>query len=900
MYDTEKLTSENTYSNTDDLSLESILAEYADFDVDKAAERDTAERSKQIVYESLGETEFSGGLTSADAEGTQDDYGYPVTEPVDQPQDTDSYYRAASQYTNRLRRGFERFGRSVNVPAEDEYTPEPAHEPEFASDDDVKVYRPASAFTMPEGDEDVKVYGAGSGEGLGSVIAEAERRSAKWKKRGIFRSRDADVRDYSPHHSAPYHSYDAREENTYSDADTLDYHEPEVIDYAPQGGEAEGYAYEHGGYADADARDYAADYADTYADSGWQPDYDTDAFSDTEGHDSGFDDDDDVRSYDIGGEEEHYASPDSENGPVPRKNRARMPGPVLGFLATLGVKLKNAQTAGEAVSIEDAEELGEEMPPKKAAKYYAGNVNSLRIRFRLSLLPALALLWVSLGLPAFGALGSDLKVTSLACLVMQLAVVMLGLDVFTAGIMSLVRGKPGMWSLVAVANIAAALDAAIAYAVGEAGWGFPMCAAATVSMVFAIGGSLLEARALRFSCKAQELAEDPVTVTAESGIEGRDGTLLIKSRRGTSGWLHRCEEPDETENVYSTAGPWLLLASIVLALIATVATKRWTYFFRILAACTCAAAPAGMFIACPLPYFLLALRSFRRGAAVAGWPGMRDIGRSLGMVITDSDLFPSGSVKIDSIRVLATSQPEKIIADAASVIIASGGGLSGIFSDLLARNGYAMRRVENFCCHEGGGLTALIAGEEVLCGSVAFMRLMGIMVPQKLAGKTSVFVAINGELSGIFNIEYTPVPSVGKGLRGCLRHRRAPVFAVRDFLVTPLMLSKKFGVPAEGFDFPLFSARYAISSIQPDEGSPICALLGREGLGAYMEIAGCGRRCFLSAELGTMLSAVGSVVGVLLAFALYTFGGGLTVGWTLALMCLWTLPSVIVSIASAR
>ena len=49
-----------------------------------------------------------------------------------------------------------------------------------------------------------------------------------------------------------------------------------------------------------------------------------------------------------------------------------------------------------------------------------------------------------------------------------------------------------------------------------------------------------------------------------------------------------------------------------------------------------------------------------------------------------------------------------------------------------------------------------------------------------------------------------------------------------------------------------------------------------------------------------MLSAVGSVVGVLLAFALYTFGGGLTVGWTLALMCLWTLPSVIVSIASAR
>lgn len=63
----------------------------------------------------------------------------------------------------------------------------------------------------------------------------------------------------------------------------------------------------------------------------------------------------------------------------------------------LGVKLRTAQAAGEAVTLEDEEELGEELPAKKAAKYYAGNVNSLRVRFKLSILPMLALLWVSLG-----------------------------------------------------------------------------------------------------------------------------------------------------------------------------------------------------------------------------------------------------------------------------------------------------------------------------------------------------------------------------------------------------------------------------------------------------------------------------------------------------------------------
>ena len=80
---------------------------------------------------------------------------------------------------------------------------------------------------------------------------------------------------------------------------------------------------------------------------------------------------------------------------------------------------------------------------------------------------------MTLGLPSFGSLGTGLRVTSLACLVLQLAIVMLGLDVFTAGVMSLVRGRPSMWSLCALANVAAALDAAVAYAVGTAGWGFP-------------------------------------------------------------------------------------------------------------------------------------------------------------------------------------------------------------------------------------------------------------------------------------------------------------------------------------------------------------------------------------------------------------------------------------------
>ncbi len=847
MLDTENLTNDNiNIENTsDDLSLESILAEYADFDAEKAEARDTTERARQIVYESLGET-LSAGIDSSEANETVDAF---YNEPEPEPEH--DYYSEASGYAGRLRRSFERFGRRVNIPSEDEFTPEPGGEPDFAGDDDVKVYRPASSI-LPDGDEDVKVYPGTKGRDLDSVIAEAERRSSRWQ------------------HSDSASAWTGRK---LEDAEEFDYGE-----WAASAAEPE---TDFGGGAYTYGREERGD----------------------SGFDSGrfYDPDEDMREYSAGSEEGYeYARPESENAPRHDYGSAKKANPILGLLAVLSVKFRRAQSAGSAVTIEDAEELGEELSAKKAAKYYAGNVNSLRIRFKLSIFPMAALLWVSLGLPAFGALGSDLKVTSLACLVMQLAVVMLGLDVFTSGVMNLVRGRPGLWTLVAVANLVAALDAAVGYAVGQAGWGVPMCAAAALSMFFALWGALLEARALRFSCRAQELAEDPAVVTAENGIEGREGSVLLKSSRSTEGWLHRCEEPDAVESVFSVAAPWLLLASFALAVIATAISGRWTYFFRVFAASACAIAPMGAFVACALPYFLLAIRAYRRGAAVAGWPGMRDIGRSIGMVITDTDLFPGDSVKISSIRVLDGTSAERVIADASSVIVASGSGLSPVFSELLRRNGYAMRRVEDFCCHEGGGLTALIAGEEVLCGSAAFMRLMGVMVPQKLADRSAVFVAISGVLSGIFTIDYSPVPSVGRALAGCLRDRRVPIFAVRDFLVTPLMLNRKYHVPAEGFDFPLFAVRYAVSATQPEDGSPICALLGREGLGGFMEVSGCGHRCYISAMLGTTLSAVAAVVGVVLVFALYAFAGGLAVNWLIAYMALFAIPGIIAAVAMAR
>ena len=845
----------------DDISLEAILAEYGDFGLGVPPEDEVGARSRRIVMEALGET-FAGVAESAEADDTAGLPGEDWEEPRE-------YQPRRQRKARSRRREREELREYRPRRREPDYAPEPEYAP-IEGDEDVKVYRPGMG-SMPEGDEDVKVYN------LGDIIAEAERRSANWNV-----PRPEAEADFIPQPVCP------EPEPEPAEAPAEDFARDYARDYA------EDYAQDYSqDYPEDYTQDYAEDYTQDYAGEQYRPE----AYENIR-----------TGGYGSPDEDEEYAAEGAEDMEPPEPRRRfrrrergeRQAGPVLSFLAVLGYKLRRAMLAGEAAAVEDEVELGPEMPADRAAKYYAANASSLKLRFRLALFLSVILCWISFGLPTAGALGHDLKTTSLVCLALELSVVMLGLDIFTKGIMSLVRNRPGLWTLVSFSCVASALDAVVSYAVGTAGWGLPFCGAAALSMTFAIWGAQLTAKGLRLSCRAQELAEDPFCVSAETGVLD-EGAALIKFKRPTEGWLRRCEEPDEAENIFSSLAPWLIAASLLLSVAATAVTKSWTSFFRILAAISASCAPFAAFLSCALPYALLARRVFRSGAAVAGWPGIRDIGRARRLVVTDTDLFPSDSVSIESIRILDGMQPQKVISAAGSLVCASGSGLAPCFLELMRKNGCPMLRVEDFCCHEGGGLTSLIEGLEVICGSAGFMRLMGIIVPQKLASRSSVFIAMNGKLTGIFSLSYEPTGPVRAALASLLHSNRDPLFAVRDFLVTPLMLRQKYRLPTDGFDFPPFARRYEVSGAEPGEDSQISALLSREGLGSFVEVADCGRKAYIASALGAVLGAVCAVVGVVLFFVLIVTGGvgAVTASDVMAYLFLWLAPVLVAGIASA-
>lgn len=596
-------------------------------------------------------------------------------------------------------------------------------------------------------------------------------------------------------------------------------------------------------------------------------------------------------------EEKPYAPPEPESEEPPEKPRPERPfgqraaAPFVALMAMISMKRQQRQSTVKAAPPEEAEDLGPEMDADRASRYYGSHIKFLRARVRVAAVISLVLMYISLGLPVFGRL-NDPAVGALMCLIGELAVVIVCLDVFTAGIVDLFRKKAGAGSLIAVSCVISALDAVITAAAGK-DTGLPFCAVSALSITCALWASLLQCKGNRISLRTLALTREPFAVTAETGVADGDITL-IKTKTGTENFVRRVEEITPDEEAYSTLAPWLMIAALVLSLIAAIISRSFSSFVHILAAIFMPAAPLTALLAFPLPYSIVSRKIFHSGSAIAGWSGLCDIGGSKRIVITDRDIFPANTVSITSVRILEGMSPQKIISYAGSVIAASGSGLAPVFTELMDKNGCALESVGEFCCHEGGGLTAMINGEEVLCGNSGFMHLMGVRLPQKLASKSSVFVSVNGMISAIFTINYTPVVTVQKALALLLRTRRQAVFAIRDFNVTPEMIRHKFKLPTDGFDFPSFARRYDISAAVRADDSKIAAVISREGLGALVELSDEGHRLFTTVRLSVLMSLLCTVIGMIMMFLLCATGAfdSASVGNMLLYQLLWLLPEL--------
>lgn len=572
----------------------------------------------------------------------------------------------------------------------------------------------------------------------------------------------------------------------------------------------------------------------------------------------------------------------------PKSFRESVAVPVISALAFIAMKIKQSQVTLGETSYE-SEDLGEEMQPDKAARFYGKHIAGLRLRTRIAFVLCVLMAYISYGLPVPGAL-ADVGVKSAVCLIMMISVMFCGLDIITTGIMSIVRFKLHASALIVVSCLLCMIDAFLSAAsVSEKV--VPFCVIPALTIAFTLLGSVMNARSNKIILNTAAASKHPYVVTAESELSGGDITL-VKGRKPIDGIVRRTEEDGPDESVFGVLTPYFVVAALVLSIIAAVISKSFSSFAHILSGIFVCAAPIAMLLTFPLPFFISIKSLIRSGSTIAGWSGLYDIGKAKHLIVTDSDLFPKGCVKISRTRVFAGMEPERIISFAGSIISASGSAMVHPFAELMRKAGGGLMPVEAFSVHESGGLTAMIDGEDVYCGNAAFMRLMGVILPEKYVLNNGVYIAVAGVICGVFEMEYIASDAVKSALEELVGSDRHAIFAVRDFNITPSMLSVKFDMPTDGFDFPPYSERYAISGAEPSEASKPAALISREGLSALVSLADHGKMLFSRIRLSVMLSVISAVIGMLVMFIL-SLSALPSVVTALSYLLAWLLITVI-------
>ena len=568
---------------------------------------------------------------------------------------------------------------------------------------------------------------------------------------------------------------------------------------------------------------------------------------------------------------------------------------VLSLFASLFLRVRGTARGDTAATMSDSEEdLGNEVTPAAASKYYGSFTRSLSLRIKISAGLLALLCYISLQLPLPGMLRT-LPVSAAACFGLQAAIMLLSLDVVTTAVLKVTRPCFGIDTLAVFSCLISGADALIVALSDTARAHIPLCALTSLSLFGILISTYLSVKGLRKATRVPAIGKRFYSVTGENKL-GKKELTLLKSQRPATGFVRRAEEAPPDETLFLRLAPILAVLALLLAVIVAAVSGCGSDFVYIFSALLAPAVPFMALSAFALPYFLGTARVFRVGGAIAGWSGLCDLGVSKSIIVTDRDLFPEECVTMESVRIFADGDAQNVISYAGTMVAAVGSCAAGCFGKLMEENGCSLKHVENFEYLPGGGASGIIDGRTVLCGSTDLMRLMNVRIPFRLTDKTSVLLAIDGILYGIFSLHYEPMPQVRRALVDLVRSGRHPVFAIRDFNINPELLHNIFDIATDGYDFPPYVERFELSTPSSGKDSRIAAVVCNEGLGPLTEVADVGHKIYMSVRANLLLTVLAAVTGVFTVFIKFLTAGSVSLGFILLFMLLWALPAAAASL----
>ncbi len=469
---------------------------------------------------------------------------------------------------------------------------------------------------------------------------------------------------------------------------------------------------------------------------------------------------------------------------------------------------------------------------------------------------------------------------------------LLGCYVLMDGIVDLFTGKFSLNTMLVLTLAACAADAVFCLKELRV----PCCAAFSLEMTMALWN-----RSLRRSTEMGQMDTLRKATSLDGLVKSKEyfGDLpgILRQEGRVEDFMDNYQAktgPEKALNIYAIVGVLLSIGISVLAGL----RHDLSLAIQVLSTSMLVAVPAGAFISQSRPAAILERRLHMVGSVICGWQGVKTLCGKAAFPLTDRDLFPLGSTKLNGVKFPGDEEPEEVIAWAAALMAANGGGLEPVFTQLRKSRGGRVCPVEELVIYPEGGIGGTIDGRALLMGTPEFLKEQGVELGDSAPVNQAVYFAADGKLVAVFAINYSRTKAAAGGLVTLGGYRKLrPVVLSSDFMVTPQLIREKFGIKPKRYQFPDREARAALSQTEVDPQLVAGALVTQQHLsGAAYAVTGA-RTLRNSARTGMVLHIFAGVLGLLIMAALAWLGDLqlLSPFNILLYQLLWLVPGLLVT-----
>ncbi len=425
----------------------------------------------------------------------------------------------------------------------------------------------------------------------------------------------------------------------------------------------------------------------------------------------------------------------------------------------------------------------------------------------------------------------------------------------------------------------------------------PYTAISCFVLMMAIRGKRMKLIIHKRNYTAAALSATPVAVKISNA---KGGYIASKAPLKNDISCRNIAQMSLGESVSSIFVPFMLTLPAILAVLSCRAKGDFSSFLLDYSALTSVSLPFGFITASSRMEYKLSKKLFASGSAFVDNSKLRKINQVKSAIISDSDVFPAGSVEITGMKVLGNNSIDTVISYATAIFEQVGGGAHKAFYDIGKSRYVNFRKAKNLHFYESGGISAVIGSDNILLGNASFLMRMGVNLTHGINIKNNIFLSVNSTVSAVFTVQFHEAPNTFNAFRIFRRNKIKPVLAALDFQINPMLVERTFDLSPNFIIYPDIDERIILSgSSYAEEEEPV-ALLSRDNMHSFAEIIAYGKALYKTARFNVIFSALCLAFGLGLVYFLVSKNEFLVISPYNAFLylLLWYIPVFMKNLSS--